>query len=99
MRKVSLVVAALVLTSCGKVADLQPKTGHSLPPKPAMAKTTPDAEALLQLPTQAAPQRVDELLKKGETRKPDRFALPPPSGSEDEPAPPPTEPDTQGEPK
>lgn len=80
-RKFAWVAAALFLASCGKVADLEPRTGQSLPPKPALAKEAPDAEALLKLPPQAAPQRVDELLKKGEPRKPDRFDLPPATGT------------------
>lgn len=97
--KFAFIALALALASCGKVAELEPKTGQSLPPKPALATETPDAEALLRLPTQAAPDRVDELLKRGKPREPDRFDLPPASGSSDGPSPSTTGPDNAGDPK
>jgi hypothetical protein len=75
-----LAVAIVLLGGCGKVADLKPATGQSLPVKPLMAKTAPDANALLTLPPYAAPERVDELMKKSEPREPDEFDLPPPTG-------------------
>ena len=93
------VAVALLLAGCGKVAGLEPKTGQSLPPKPALAKETPDAEALLQLPPQAAPDRVDELLKRGKPREPDRFDLPPSNGTGEDPTPNTTGPDNVGGPK
>ena len=81
MRK-SLVIAALTaaLAACGSVADLEPKAGHSLPPKPALASKALTAEQLLDLPPMAKPKRVDELSKRGEVRQADRFDLPPPDG-------------------
>jgi hypothetical protein len=97
--KWALAATALMLAGCGKVADLEPQAGHALPPKPAVAKATPDAAALLRLPTQAAPGRVDELLKKGKPREPDRFDLPPPDGSGQDPTPSTTGPDNADEPK
>ena len=99
-----LVVAALILAlaSCGKVADLQPQTGQSLPPKPALASAPLTAEQLLELPPQAKPKRVDELNKRGDVRTADRFDLPPADGSATppppeggEPAPSTTGPDNQ----
>lgn len=75
-----LLVAALGLGGCGGVADLKPTKGKSLPVKPAMARTTPDAEALLDLPPQARPDRVDELVKKSEPRQSDPFDLAPAIG-------------------
>lgn len=73
-----LIFAALV--GCGKVADLEPAAGKALPIKPMMARTTPTAEDLLTPPTYARPDRIDELLKRSEPRKPDPFDLPPPTG-------------------
>ena len=63
--------------------------------KPLMAKTTPDAEALLTPPPYASPNRVDELVKKSEPRRADPFDLAPPLGGA---APPPvagTDPEPQ----
>ena len=73
-------IGLALLAGCGKVADLKPAAGQALPVKPLMAKTTPDADALLTLPPYAAPERVDELMKKSEPREPDEFDLPPPTG-------------------
>lgn len=100
--RTSLLLAAAILSGCGKVADLEPAAGHALPQKPALASTTPDANELLRLPPYAAPQRVDELLKKGEKRKPDRFDLPPPDGAAaptENQTPSTTGPDNAGDPK
>ena len=60
--------------------ELKPAAGKSLPVKPLMARTTPTADELLTPPTNARPDRVDELMKRSEPRKPDPFDLPPPTG-------------------
>ena len=75
-----LILVPLLLAGCAKIVPLEPGPGKSLPVKPAQAATTPTAEELLQARTDAAPQRVDELLKKSAPRKADRFDLPPPDG-------------------
>ncbi len=72
---------AFAVAACGKVAPLRPAAGQSLPVKPALASVTPDAEALLTPPTYAKPERVDELMKRSQPRRADRFDLPPPSGA------------------
>jgi hypothetical protein len=77
---VLLTVGCLAAGGCGKMAPLQPAAGQSLPVKPLLAKATPTAEQLLTPPTNARPERVDELIKRSEPRKPDRFDLPPPDG-------------------
>ena len=71
---------ALFLGACGQMAPLQPAPGQQLPVKPLLASATPTAEQLLTPPTNARPGRVDELIKRSEPRKPDRFDLPPPDG-------------------
>jgi len=76
-----ITVAALALAACGSVSDLQPAAGRSLPQKPALAQRALTAEELLTAPPFARPERVDELGKRGEPRKPDRFDLPPPDGT------------------
>ena len=75
-----LLATALGMAGCGRVAELQPKPGHALPVKPAMARATPTVEQLLTPPTYARPDRVDELVKRSQPRANDPFDLPPPSG-------------------
>src|SRR3954469_3001494 len=75
-----LLLAAALLAGCGRVAELQPAPGHTLPVKPEMARTTPTVEQLLTPPTYARPDRVDELVKRSQPRASDPFDLPPPSG-------------------
>lgn len=77
----AIFLAALpALAGCGNMGDLKPAQGQSLPPKPLMARHTPDAEELLTPPAYANPDRIDELMKKSAPRRTDRFDLPPPSG-------------------
>jgi predicted small lipoprotein YifL len=73
-------VAILALAACGRVAPLEPPAGQSLPVKPALAQKTPDADELLTAPPIAKPERIDELMKRSQPRRADRFDLPPPSG-------------------
>ena len=79
-RLAALLTAVALLAACGRQGDLKPAAGQPLPVKPLMARTTPTANELLTPPPYARPDRVDELLKKSEPRKPDPFDLPPPSG-------------------
>ena len=78
---------ALALAGCGRAGDLRPADGSSLPVKPKMAVTTPTPEQLLTPPAIARPVRVDEILRRSEPRRPDRFDLPPPRGAEAAPEP------------
>ncbi len=82
-----LTAGCLALGACGRMAELQPARGQPLPVKPLLARTTPTAEQLLTPPTNADPERIDELVKRSEPRRPDRFDLPPPDGGA---VPPPT---------
>ena len=75
-----LLVAVLLLGGCGRQVDLKPAPGQPLPVKPLMARTTPSPNELLDIPTWAKPDRVDELMKRSEPRKQDPFDLPPPTG-------------------
>jgi hypothetical protein len=78
--RIALVISVMLLAGCGKVADLKPAKGQPLPVKPLLARTTPTPNDLLTPPPYAAPERVDELMKKSEPRSVDPFDLPPPSG-------------------
>jgi hypothetical protein len=72
--------AVLALAGCGRVGELKPAPGSSLPIKPLMARTTPTAEQLLTPPPYARPVRIDELMRRSEPRVSDPFDLPPPTG-------------------
>jgi hypothetical protein len=80
LRIALLIVGSLIAGACGQMAELQPARGEPLPVKPLLARATPTAEQLLTPPTNADPERIDELVKRSEPRKPDRFDLPPPDG-------------------
>jgi hypothetical protein len=78
--RIMMTAAFLGVAGCGRVADLEPAPGHALPVKPLMARETPSAKDLLTPPPYAAPDRVDELVKRSQPREPDAFDLPPPTG-------------------
>lgn len=77
MKRVVVMTILIALAGCGKREELKPVTGASLPPKPAFASATPTPDELLTTTTQQRPQRSDELLKKSDTRRDDRFDQPP----------------------
>ena len=79
-RRLVMLVAIVAISACGRMAPLRPAQGEPLPVKPLMARNTPSAEQLLAQPTQASPQRVDELVKRSQPRTVDRFDLPPADG-------------------
>jgi predicted small lipoprotein YifL len=81
------IAAVLALAACGRAGELRPPPGSSLPIKPKMAVVAPTPEQLLTPPPVARPVRVDEILRRSEPRRPDRFDLPPPSGAEAAPEP------------
>ena len=83
IRTVVLVLLALGIAGCGKVGDLQPRNGNSLPPKAYGQKSEQTAEALTTPSVQARPGRTDELLRRSERREEDPFDLPP--GKEPQP--------------
>ena len=77
MRRRIAIVLALALAGCGKQETLRPASGQSLPVKAATAAQTPTPAQLLAPTAQQRPQRSDDLLLKSETRRDDRFDLPP----------------------
>jgi hypothetical protein len=79
-RRLSTLVGITLLAACGRTGPLAPAQGEPLPVKPLMAQATPTAEDLLTPPTYAAPERVDELIKRSQPRPVDRFDLPPADG-------------------
>lgn len=83
VRKAWLLALCLGLAACGKVGDLEPRSGNSLPPKAFGQKTEQSAEALSTPSVQARPGRSDELLRRSERREDDPFDVPP--GEEPDP--------------
>jgi hypothetical protein len=81
MMKRVVLLGFCCLAACGQQAELKPAPGQALPVKPLLARSTPTAEQLLTPPVNARPERVDELIKRSEPRRPDRFDLPPADGS------------------
>jgi hypothetical protein len=68
---------ALAATACGKVGDLEPRSGNALPPK-AYGQTAEQSADVLTTPSaQARPGRSDELLKRSERRADDPFDVAP----------------------
>ena len=82
-RKLLLIGLGLSLVACGKVGDLEPRTGTAMPPKAYGQKTEQTAEVLTTPSVQARPGRTDELLKRSERREDDPFDVPP--GKEPQP--------------
>ncbi|MFL6764795.1 MAG: hypothetical protein ACJ8FO_06325 [Sphingomicrobium sp.] len=78
--RILVVAGMLAVAGCGRQADLKPAPGQPMPVKPMMARATPTVDDLLTPPSYTRPNRVDELVKKSEARKPDPFDLPPPTG-------------------
>lgn len=77
MRVLAALAIVLALAGCGARRDLKPQAGHSLPAAPYGREQPRTAEALLQPPVQAAPERTVELRKRSEERDDDPFDLPP----------------------
>ena len=76
-RKLVVIGISFVLAACGQKSELTPVAGQTLPPKPYGAEVQPDAEELLALDPQAAPDRSVELRTRSEEREDDPFDLPP----------------------
>jgi len=77
MKRCVLLLSALALSACAQTADLEPAAGETLPPAPYGAAEPLDAEELLELDPQAAPERSVELRRESEEREDDPFDLPP----------------------
>ena len=80
MKRLALALPLFALAACGDAGPLKPAVGASLPPRPVLAQSTPDADDLLRPPPQARPERIDEIVTRSTPRAPDPFDLPPPEG-------------------
>lgn len=77
-RKIVIIVAIALLGACAQKGDLKPLETQTLPPTPTGAEAPPNSSELLELDTQAAPERSVELRRRSEEREDDAFDLPPP---------------------
>lgn len=77
MRAVFALALIVALGACGQRADLKPRAGSSMPVAPFGREQPKTAEALLQPPPQAVPDRFVELRRRSEERADDPFDLPP----------------------
>ncbi|MEH3107546.1 MAG: hypothetical protein PGN09_09740 [Sphingomonas fennica] len=78
MRRLLATALLLAAAGCGRQQALEPRPGAALPPRPALAQSTPTPDQLLAVPVDVRPGRSDELLTRSEQRPEDRFDLPPP---------------------
>lgn len=77
MRKLAVAMLALSLCACGRMGDLKPVEGSSLPPAPYGADDSLTSSELLETSPQAIPERSVELRRESEEREDDPFDLPP----------------------
>lgn len=75
--KRAIIAATVLLGACGQKADLEPAAGAALPQPPYGAAQPLEADELLALDPQAAPERSVELRRESEEREDDPFDLPP----------------------
>jgi predicted small lipoprotein YifL len=72
-----LVVGSFGVAGCGKVGELEPKSGASMPSRAYGQEQEQTATALITPSVQSRPGRSDELLRRSESRSDDPFDLPP----------------------
>jgi hypothetical protein len=77
MRGFAVLAIVLAVSACGVRRDLKPQAGESLPVAPYGREEPRSANALLNPPVQAAPERSVELRIRSEERADDPFDLPP----------------------
>lgn len=92
VRKFGLLCAVMALTACGKMGDLEPRAGKTMPPLAYGQNDKQSAERLMEPSSQARPTRSDELVRKSTAREDDPFdfapgqPVPPFPGKEEEEA-------------
>ena len=79
MKRLLVALLLMLLGACAQIADLEPAAGETLPRAPYGASEPLNAEQLLELDPQAAPERSIELRRESEEREDDPFDLPPES--------------------
>ena len=77
IRLLVLFTVFALLSACGKVGDLEPRSAQSIPAKNYGQTEAPGANELTTPSVQARPGRSDELLLRSEQRDQDPYDLPP----------------------
>lgn len=77
LRNTAMVCALLTLAACGKIGDLEPRAGETMPPVAYGQNDEQSAERLMQPSPQARPTRSDELVKRSTAREDDPFDFAP----------------------
>jgi len=77
MKRLLLLATLALVAGCGRQTQLRPKTGETMPPKPAMASEAPTPDQLLTPGPEARPERNIELVRRSRERAEDPFDLPP----------------------
>ena len=77
MKKLAIIAAVFALAACGRMGDLEPPEGTSLPPAPYGASEPLTGAQLLRTEPVAVPERSVELRSESEEREDDPFDLPP----------------------
>ena len=72
-----IIAIAMAATACGKIGDLEPRTGNRMPPAAYGQRTAQTAEILSKSSVQAKPDRTDEFMKRSDRREDDPFDVPP----------------------
>lgn len=91
-RKIAVLCVVMALAGCGKMGDLEPRTGQSMPPLAYGQNDEQSAGKLMEPSPQARPTRSDELVSKSALREDDPFdfapgqPVPPFPGKEEEEA-------------
>ena len=73
-----LLALILLLAACGRKGELKPVAGQSLPPAPVWATASPTPLEMLTPPPEAAPDRVDDVIRRPERERVDDPFDPPP---------------------
>ncbi len=73
----AMIIGSIGIAGCGKVGELEPKAGVTMPLRAYGQEQQQTASALITPSVQSRPGRSDELLSRSESRSDDPFDLPP----------------------
>lgn len=78
MRKLLTVsIVMLALAACGSKKALVRPAGDPVPATPVVDRVAPTSDQMITPDAQSRPERSDEILRRSEKRREDKFDLPP----------------------